>query len=340
MANVDRRSFVKSASASVLVLPGICGAAMADSPKPANELVLPWIQVRPQVWVTAGIVPGGNVLVATDDGGAMVIDSKFASVAGAIVRDARAHAGSPTARLTLVNSHHHGDHTSGNAAFSRAGAVMVAQARATPRIAGQIDRYRAGAASAVDDAHGIDAENLQLLAEAKAQVQHAESIGYNDVVPRVSVIKGGSVQIGPNVRAELAYYGAGHTDNDLVIHLQDANVVHTGDLVFNGRHPFCDPTGGISIQGWIESLAAVEKLCDEQTVVVPGHGPVGDVRAVRAQREYFEQLLEAVRAAKQAGRTKDQTISQTFPFMDGLGGEQVRGRAISAAWDEIEQSGR
>jgi glyoxylase-like metal-dependent hydrolase (beta-lactamase superfamily II) len=340
MRNVDRRSFVVTAAAGVLVLPGVSNAAQARPTRATSKPVLPWIQVRPQVWVTAGMVPGGNVLVATDDGGAMVIDSKFASVAGAMVRDARAHAGTPDARLTLVNSHHHGDHTSGNAAFSRAGAVMVAQAQALPRIEGQMDRYRASAASAVDDARGIDAENLELLAEAKAQVQHADSIGYNDVVPRVSVTEGGSVQIGPSVRAVLSYYGAGHTDNDLVVQLPDANVVHTGDLVFNGRHPFCDPTGGISIRGWVESLVEVEKLCDDQTVVVPGHGPVGDVRAVRAQREYFEQLIEAVREAQKAGRGKDQTVSQTFPFMDGLGADQVRGRAISAAWDEVEKESR
>ncbi len=333
MPTIDRRRFVLAAG----VVPiGLAMPALALTPPTGWRagLILPWDQVRPGVWVTSGDVPGGNVLVATAGGRAAVIDSKFASVAGALVRDARAHAGDPGAPLTLINTHHHGDHTSGNATFHAAGATMVAHLAAAARIAGQVDRYRASAASAVDDARKIDPQNLDLLAEAKAQVPLADTIKPSDAVPAVGVGDRAQVNI-PPITIELSHHGSGHTDNDIVVHLPEQDVIHTGDLVFNGLHPFFDPSAGVTARGWIKSLNAVEVLCTDDTVVVPGHGPVGGIDAVRAQRAYLEQLIEAVQAAQAAGETKEATAAKTFGFMGGLGFEGIRSRAIEAVWDEL-----
>jgi len=112
-------------------------------------------------------------------------------------------------------------------------------------------------------------------------------------------------------------------------------VIHTGDLVFNGLHPFFDPTAGVTARGWITSLQEILKLCTPDTVVVPGHGPVSNVKAVKDQLAYLEGLIEAVAAAQKAGESKEETTAQTFDFMEGLGFEGIRSRAIAAVWDEL-----
>ncbi len=335
---IDRRAFLTSASLGTLA----CWTASAGVFAPGGYKrddegpILPWDRVRPGVWVTPADLPGGNVAVIAAAGRAVVIDSKFASVAAALAHDASVFAepDEAGARLTLVNTHHHGDHTSGNATFAHVGAAVVGHINATSRIASQIDRYRASLTSAADDARGIDPANERLIELAQAQAALASSLRPSDAVPVVAVGPHAEVQV-PTMPIELRHFGAGHTDNDLVARIESQNVVHTGDLVFNGLHPFFDASAGVSAAGWMESLSQVEALCDDETVVVPGHGPVGDVEIVRTQRAYIEQLVDAVKRAQADGSTREQATERTFDFMEGLGFDRIRPIAIGVVWDQV-----
>ena len=136
--------------------------------------------------------------------------------------------------------------------------------------------------------------------------------------------------------AQVRHFGRpSHTDNDLIVHLVDHNVVHTGDVVFNGLHPFFDANGGASSSAWIETLADIEKLCDAETVIVPGHGPAGDRDIVRAQRNYIEQLRDWVEKGVINGTPLDDLRTQTFPFMEGMGFDQLRENAIVFVYNEM-----
>lgn len=343
MPGLDRRQFVLAAGAGSLALHLSSPSAVAEVPRGRGELILSWQEVRPGVWVSPENLPGGNVMIVASRGGvgggrAVVVDSKFPFVSGAMAHDALVHAGieggEAGGRLTLVNTHHHGDHTSGNATFSAAGATIVAHVNAAPRIASQIERYRSSATSAVDMARQIDQDNLELLAEAKAQVPLGETITAADVVPVVAVGDSSQLNIG-EAHANMTHFVPAHTDNDLIVHFTDLDVLHTGDLVFHKLHPFFDPEGGASARGWITSLQEVLKLCTPDTVVVPGHGAVGDRSAVKDQLDYLEALVDAVAAAQKAGKTKKETAAQSFDFMEGLGFETIRSRAIMAVWDEL-----
>ncbi|MEL7472994.1 MAG: MBL fold metallo-hydrolase, partial [Planctomycetota bacterium] len=131
------------------------------------------------------------------------------------------------------------------------------------------------------------------------------------------------------------HFGAGHTDNDLVVHAVRMNVVHTGDLIFNGLHPFFDQNAGVTSLGWINSLNEIEKLCDEETIVVPGHGPVGDKSIVVEMRRYIEQLRASVKTDIGNGVSKEDAQAKTYDFMEGLKFGQLRPIAIGAVYDEL-----
>jgi hypothetical protein len=75
-------------------------------------------------------------------------------------------------------------------------------------------------------------------------------------------------------------------------------------------------------------------------VVVPGHGPLGDVESLKKAKAYHEQLREAVAKAIADGKTKVETMEMSWDFMEGLGREQLRPRAISFVYDEMKVGGQ
>jgi glyoxylase-like metal-dependent hydrolase (beta-lactamase superfamily II) len=84
-----------------------------------------------------------------------------------------------------------------------------------------------------------------------------------------------------------------HTDGDGVLHFTGANVIHAGDLVFYGLYPYIDVSAGGTIDGVIAGVKTILALCDDETRVVPGHGPL----VGRGELTEYLAMLEGVRAA-------------------------------------------
>jgi len=303
------------------------------------ELILPWGEVAPGVHglVDASFeatgATGGNVLVVHSGGESLVIDSKFPYLGGAIRADAEALGEGTTA---LINTHHHADHTGGNHAFkARSDRVQVmAHENASRRIRSGLAGYKQAAQAGPRQANDYAPDNERLNELARETASNAESLNAGSFTPSLSLGDEGTVTIG-EIGIDYRHHGTGHTDNDLVLSIDGGRVVHTGDLVFHGVNPFFDPSAGVTARGWIESLDAIERACNPDTIVVPGHGPAGDVEIVRAQRRYLEQLIESVQNDIDAGVSKDDARAKVYPFMEGLGFEGITGRAIAAVYDEL-----
>ena len=319
-------------------------AAASTARRHRVDPVLPWENPRPGVYVTDTDTSwGGNVLVApgdgpTDEAGVLVVDSKSPAFARAIRNDALA-VGAST--VHFVNTHHHGDHTAGNIAFVGEGRSH-AHRNCIPRIAPQHESYLNQIAGGPRTAARLGRERVTEMARELAR-DLARDLGAGldnppaeAWTPENTVGDSGTVPV-EGLEVRLLHVGPGHTDNDLIVHLPERNTVHTGDLIFNGLHPFIDRPGGASARRWLESLSTIENLCDAGTVVVPGHGPIGGVQIVRDQRAYLEQLIDAVRAAIDAGTPRDELVQQRFDFMQGLGFEQIAPRAIGAVYDELTE---
>ena len=133
---------------------------------------------------------------------------------------------------------------------------------------------------------------------------------------------------------------AAHTDGDGVIHFTKANIIHSGDIIFFGLYPYIDVSAGGSIDGVIAGVKTLISLCNDETRIIPGHGPLvqrkemetylamlEDVRGAVARELEAGKDLEAVQAAQpaaaydaewgQAWLTSDQFVEMVF---DSLGG--------------------
>lgn len=340
-ASHSRRSFLLLAGATTLTLPSIPTAAARHAwlrqRHIGRDTWFAWSEVQPGAFVAIG--EGGNSLALNTGAEAVLIDAKNAPYGLTLAREAASRAGGDI--KLLISTHHHADHTGGNYAF--AGAQRLMFGKALPRIDKQVDRYRSQIRSAIEGTvqrpDGVDetvfaqvGEDIKSLA---TKVDALKEVDFRPANALPDFFFGGTALPIGSIELKLHQFGAGHTDNDLVVEIPTLNIVHTGDLVFNGLHPFFDPDGGADSAEWLKSLESVVKLCDAETVVVPGHGDVSDVSCVKAQIDYIEKLRAVVRVAVETGKTKEETQALRPEFFAGLGFVQAAPRALGAVYDEM-----
>lgn len=209
---------------------------------------------------------GGNVGISVGDDGVFMIDDQFAPLSEKLQNAIKTVSDKPV--KFLVNTHFHGDHSGGNANFEAAGALIVAHDNVRKRLAA--DERTASAGLPVitfsDDA-------TFFMNEDDIFVTHVHQA---------------------------------HTDGDALIYFTQSNVLHTGDTFFNGMFPFIDINRGGSIDG---DIAAAQKgllLINDDTQIIPGHGPV----ATKADYQNYYDMLKGLRAnvaqAIAQGKTEDE----------------------------------
>ncbi len=94
-----------------------------------------------------------------------------------------------------------------------------------------------------------------------------------------------------------------HTDTDVFVHFTKANVLHMGDVFFNGTYPFIDASTGGHIDGMIAGADRGLKIADARTRIVPGHGPLSDRGGLLKHRDVLITVRDRVRKLKQGGRS-------------------------------------
>ncbi len=321
---MDRRAFLGGmVSAGGMLALGV-DRVFASALALGDGTLLDWNERGSGVFVMADLSTGGNSLMLVSEGQALVVDTKSPLLGAAIRGDTEVL--SDGAGVTLLNTHHHGDHTGGNEAF--ADVPSYAHARALPRIEAQIERFKSAGRNAKGSGPAMEvlAKSVRSAAGSWTAEMFVPDHAIND--------EGTTLEIGER-SVEISHFGAGHTDNDLVVRVPSLNLVHTGDLVFNGLHAYYDPEAGVSARGWIGSLERVLALCDEDTVVIPGHGMVGDRSIISAAIGYHTALIEAVQKEIDAGAAKENAQEKSWAFMEGLEFESIRARAIGAVYDEL-----
>jgi glyoxylase-like metal-dependent hydrolase (beta-lactamase superfamily II) len=211
------------------------------------------------------------------DGSTIVFDSHLTPQAATELR-AAAEEVAPVS--LLVNSHWHGDHVRGNAAFD---AVPIASSERTREL--------------------IVLKGLPMLEELRKQRSELESGGTDGWVGK-ALDDGFELALPSETfterrelpRGELLELGAGHTESDAVLWLADAGILYTADLIVVGSHPWL---GHGDPENWLLILDHIEALEPER--IVPGHGPVGTVEDARAVRGYIESLLADPSRAAEPG---------------------------------------
>lgn len=324
-----RRSFLAFSAA---VAAGSALPSFALDRRSSGDLALPWDRVADDVYVTPTSIPGGNVLLLRSDERVVVVDSKFAYLGGAIAADAVVLG--KDRPISLVNTHHHGDHTGGNAAFAEFDGIW-AQKNASARIAAQLANYKQQAMGGVREIARAMPDDARLFDLATGAADAAGDYTEADFVPTDSLRGGGGQIDAGDAKVNLRHRGPGHTDNDLLVHIPEHNVLHTGDLVFNGFHPFFDANGGVDPRGWIKSLVTARGLCEPDTIVIPGHGPRGGPGIIDGQIAYLEALLEAVGKEIDAGTTLDDAKAKEYPFFGDRGFKQLAPIAVGVVYEML-----
>jgi glyoxylase-like metal-dependent hydrolase (beta-lactamase superfamily II) len=300
----------------------------------ADPTYFDWKPIGTSAW--AGVGEGGNTLIVASKGQLLLVDTKFAVFAPALRREAEATASSAgdTKLKYVVNTHHHGDHTGGNHAFSK-DLPIIAQEKAKDRVIAQLESYKKQAKNGVVQLGKSDKPAAKaLLEEAGKLADAADSLKAEQFAPTQTFAREHEFKVGEQTVA-LHHYGSGHTDNDAVVFLPALNILAAGDVLFHNMHPYMDVGAGSNSTGWIASARKAAELCNDKTIVVPGHGMLTDKAGLLKQATYFETVLAAVKKAVEAGQSRQDVLKLTLDEYKDYGAAERRAMVLGALFDEL-----
>lgn len=247
---------------------------------------------------------GGTIGWLLENDGIVVVDAQFPEQAGHFIAEVQKESQSPIE--FLINTHHHGDHTSGNIAFRELARNVLAHENS-------VQNQKRSA-----EANGTEAQ--QLYPGQTYKTNWSERIGGEYIT--------------------IEYWGRGHTDGDSIVHFTKANVVHMGDLVFNRRHPYIDKGAGASISNWITILEKADTHFDNDAIFMFGHAADGyDIKGgkaeLRAFANYLNKVMVHVGTMLRNGKSEEEILLTTIiPGAEEWKGEGIQ-RSLKAAIEEI-----
>jgi len=296
---MERRNFLKTTAftaASVALMHNRSMAALLADP------AYQFKPLRNNVGMFAE--KGGTIAWMINKEGIVVVDAEFPEQATHLIGLLKKQSDLPFE--WLINTHHHGDHTSGNISFK--GIVN--------KVAAHENSLKNQTAVAIKNKN----EDKQLY-------------------PDTTFVEHWKIKVGDE-KITAHYFGTGHTDGDAMIHFEHANIVHTGDLVFNRRYPFVDNSAGASVQHWSVALEKARKKFDKDTLFVFGHAfdpekVTGTMDDLAAMQNFMEKLEDYVATGVKAGKTKEELLKTTsIPGITEWQGDGID-RGITAAYEEL-----
>lgn len=303
---MKRRQFLTSASAALSL--GFLARhpllAQASAPAPvATE----FRELRRGVGLFTG--RGGTIGWLSNREALVSVDTQFADTAARFLEGLPGRNGR---RLdAVINTHHHWDHTGGNATLRPATRSIVAHA---------------------------NVPGLQQAAATRSPQAGPPTL------PDTTFTDSWRMDAGDETLSA-RHFGPAHTGGDIIVHFEKAGIIHMGDLVFNRIYPVIDRPGGASIRGWISLLETAARDCPEDAIYIFGHGnPRFGVTGTRADlsvfRDYLRALLDHVAAEIGAGRSRDEIVKRQnldgFPDYHAAQNSRLPAN-LGVAYDELTE---
>jgi glyoxylase-like metal-dependent hydrolase (beta-lactamase superfamily II) len=231
-------------------------------------------QLAPGVHMLTGA--GGNIGLSVGEDASFIVDDQFAPLTDKIVAAIRTITDKPV--RFVVNTHWHGDHTGGNENFGKAGAVIVAHDNVRKR---------------------MSTEQFNVVFKSTTPASPKAALPVVTFAESVTLhLNGDTVQV--------THVPPAHTDGDSIVHFTKANVIHMGDLFMNGFYPFIDVGSGGHVDGVVGAAEKALAMANDQTKIVPGHGPLATKADLKAFRDMVAAIRDRVSALVKEGKSLEE----------------------------------
>jgi cyclase len=290
------------AAAAALILPCVPSMIHAQGVDFAKTQIQT-VKIADGLYLLMGGAAQGNIAVSVGPDGMFLVDSMYAPMHQKIM-DALAQLGPQPVRY-LVNTHLHGDHTDGNAAMAKLGAIIISHENMRKRMAEQTRNAPPVAA-------------LPVLTYGDHMTLH---------------FNGEEIYI---------YHPApAHTDGDSIVYFRHANVMHVGDVPSSLRYPNIGVDDGGSVDGMIAAAEQVMKIANPQTKIIPGHlGPVVGFKEIQEQLAMFVAVRDRIQSAIRAGKSlADVVASKPTADFDGprMAGAITPDRFVTLVYTDLSR---
>ena len=220
---------------------------------------------------------GGNIGLCVGEDGVFLIDDQFAPLTPKLL--------TAIAKITdqpvdyVINTHWHGDHTGGNANLAKEGALIVAHDNVRARMSAPGRRQS-------------PKEALPVITFSETTTFHLNGHEIHAFHPKNA-----------------------HTDGDAIIHFKDVDVIHAGDVLFNGMYPFIDLNSGGSVDGYLAAMNRLADIAGPNTKIIAGHGPIAGKKDVQTSIRMLEKAKALV--AKEVATGKNlEAVQAADPLAD------------------------
>ena len=226
---------------------------------------------------------GGNIGLFSGKDGVFMIDDQFGPLTPNILVAIKKITTDPV--RFLLNTHWHFDHSGGNENMGEIGTTIIAH-----------DNVR----KLMSMPQELKAFGMKVPASPKI------------ALPVMTFDSNTTIHLDGEI-IKIRHLPNAHTDGDTFVQFVNGNVFHAGDTFFNGFYPFIDTEHGGSISGMIEAANTIITFANDNTKIIPGHGPLGN----KAQLKAFRNMLLKVEKLAIAARAQEQTsdeLSATPPI--------------------------
>lgn len=235
-------------------------------------------EVAPGIYAIVGVggFTGGNIGLSVGEDGVVMIDDSMPPLLGRMKAVIKTITNKPVD--FLINTHVHGDHTGNNESLGQGGARIVAHENLRLNMINKGQTTKDGK------------KPIPKIALPVITFSHAMNFHLNGEDARIFHVKNA------------------HTDGDVVIHYQNANVIHTGDVFFNGIFPYIDVGNGGSIDGFIKAQKKILEIVNDKTKIIPGHGPLANSKQLQQSLKMLIEVRNLIAEQIAKGKTEELVV--------------------------------
>ena len=236
----------------------------------------------------------GNIGVFISDEGLVLVDDQWEIIEDLILETINSISKKDIS--FIINTHFHYDHVDGNKAFGKKGIPIISHENVRKRLKRKTKLY------------GHPQHNYNMIQDKYPDFALPSTV-YNSTM-KIYV---------DDEEIQLLYFGPGHTDGDTIAFFKNNNVIHAGDSFVTYGYPYVDLNNGGSFKGFINTLSQIIAISNEQTKIIPGHGPVCNVGDVITLKNILQEHYDITEKGFTEGLSIEQIMAKIKSELHGSG---------------------